>query len=183
MEAPRVLVVMGVSGSGKTTVGAMLAGKLGWEFVDGDDFHPAANVAKMHAGHALTDEDRWPWLDAIARWIDAVRATGGCGVVACSALRRAYRDRLVEGRPDATVVFLEGSERVIAARQEARHGHYMPASLVASQFATLEPPGKDERVIQVSVEPPPAEVVTAVAARIAAYSGSSSPGADRATRS
>jgi len=168
MEIPRVLVVMGVSGSGKTTVGAMLAGRLGWEFVDGDDFHPAANVAKMHAGHPLTDEDRWPWLDGIARWIDAVRETGGHGIVACSALRRAYRDRLVDGRGDVALVFLEGGERLIAARQGMRHGHYMPASLVTSQFATLEPPGVDERMIEVSVEPAAAEIVLTVAAKIAA---------------
>jgi gluconokinase len=168
MEIPRVLVVMGVSGSGKTTVGAMLAGRLGWEFVDGDDFHPAANVAKMHAGHSLTDEDRWPWLDAIARWIDAVRGTGGHGIVACSALRRAYRDRLVDGRRDVALVFLEGDERLIAARQGARHGHYMPASLVASQFAALEPPGADERMIEVSVEPAAADIVLAVTAKVAA---------------
>jgi gluconokinase len=167
MEPPRVLVVMGVSGSGKTTVGAMLAGRLGWEFVDGDDFHPAANVAKMHAGHPLTDEDRWPWLDSIARWIDAVRGTDGRGVVACSALRRAYRDRLVAGRPDVALVFLEGDETLIATRQAARHGHYMPASLVTSQFATLEPPGEGERVIEVSVEPPATDVVAAVVARVA----------------
>lgn len=167
METPRVLVIMGVSGSGKTTVGAMLAGKLGWEFVDGDDFHPAANVAKMHAGHPLTDEDRWPWLDSIARWIDAVRSTGGRGIVACSALRRAYRDRLGAARPDVALLFLQGDEKLIAARQEARHGHYMPASLVASQFATLEPPGEDEGMIGISVEPPAAEVVAAIAARIA----------------
>lgn len=164
----RVLVVMGVSGSGKTTVGAMLAGKLGWEFVDGDDFHPAANVAKMHGGQPLGDADRWPWLDSIARWIDAVRATDGRGIVACSALRRAYRDRLVDGRPDVALVFLVGDERLIAARQAARHGHYMPASLVASQFAALEPPGDGERVIEVSVAPPAAEVVVAVSAKIAA---------------
>lgn len=168
MEAPppRVLVIMGVSGSGKTTVGAMLAGRLGWEFVDGDDFHPTANVAKMQSGHPLTDDDRWPWLDGIARWIDAVRVTEGHGVVACSALRRAYRDRLAGGRPDVAVVFLHGDETLIAARQGARHGHYMPASLVASQFATLEPPGDGERVIEASAEPPAAEVVLAVAAKI-----------------
>ena len=167
METPRVLVVMGVSGSGKTTVGALLAGKLGWEFVDGDDFHPAANVAKMHAGHPLTDEDRWPWLDSVALWIDAVRATDGHGVVACSALRRAYRDKLATGRPDVAIVFLEGDEALIARRQAARHGHYMPASLVASQFATLEPPGEGERVIEVSVEPPAPDVAEAVASKLA----------------
>ena len=168
MELPRVLVIMGVSGSGKTTVGAMLAGRLGWEFVDADDFHPAANVAKMHAGHPLTDDDRWPWLDAVARWIDAVRNTDGHGIVACSALRRAYRDRLAGGRPDVALVFLEGDEKLIAARQGARHGHYMPPSLVASQFATLEPPGEDERMIEISVEPPAADVVLAVMAKVVA---------------
>lgn len=166
MSKPRVVVVMGVSGSGKTTVGAMLAGRLGWEFVDGDDFHPPANVAKMRAGHALTDEDRWPWLDTIARWIDAVRGTGGHGVVACSALRRAYRDRLAAGRPDVGIIFLEGDAALIAQRQAARPQHYMPASLVASQFATLEKPGTDERVLEISVEPPAAEVLDAIVAKL-----------------
>jgi gluconokinase len=168
MEAARVLVVMGVSGSGKTTVGAMLAGRLGWEFVDGDDFHPAVNVAKMHAGHPLTDEDRWPWLDSIGAWIRAVVATGGRGVVACSALKRIYRDRLGGGRPEVLFVLLEGDEALIAARQGARHGHYMPASLVASQFATLESPGDGERVMEVSVDRAAAEVVAAAAARVLA---------------
>ena len=166
MSKPRVIVVMGVSGSGKTTVGAMLAGQLGWEFVDGDDFHPPENVAKMRSGHALTDEDRWPWLDSIARWIDAVRGTGGCGIVACSALRRAYRDRLAAGRPDVEVVFLEGNSALIAQRQAARPRHYMPASLVASQFATLERPDEDERVMEISVEPPAAEVLDAIVAKL-----------------
>lgn len=171
MDAPRVLIVMGVSGSGKTTIGAMLAGRLGWEFVDGDDFHPAANVAKMRAGHPLTDEDRGPWLDSIAAWIDAVlrsdrRGIAGRGIVACSALKRSYRDRLTAGRPDAGLVFLEGSHELIAARQAARHGHYMPASLVASQFAALETPGQEERVIEVSVEPMPSVIVDRIAEQL-----------------
>jgi gluconokinase len=166
MSRPRVIVVMGVSGSGKTTVGAMLAGRLGWEFVDGDDFHPPANVAKMHAGHPLTDEDRWPWLDSVARWIDAVRGTDGHGVVACSALRRAYRDRLAAGRPDVQIVLLQGDPALIAKRQAARPQHYMPASLVASQFATLERPGADEQVLEVSVAPPPAEILDGIMAKL-----------------
>ncbi len=158
----RVILVMGVSGSGKTTVGAMLAGRLGWEFVDGDDFHSPANVAKMHAGHPLDDADRWPWLDSIALWIDAVRATGGRGIVACSALRRVYRERLAAGREEVTVLFLEGNPDTVAQRQARRTGHYMPASLVASQFATLEPPGEGERAIRVSVAPAPSDVVDRV---------------------
>ena len=159
MTAPSVLVVMGVSGSGKTTIAALLAGRLRWEFEDGDDFHPPANVEKMHGGTPLTDDDRWPWLRAIAAWIDAVRASGQHGVVACSALRRAYRDILVGDRPDVRLVYLNGSRDLIARRQAARHNHFMPASLVDSQFATLEEPGPDENPIVASIEPRPAEVV------------------------
>ena len=156
--APRVLVVMGVSGSGKTTIAALLAGRLGWDFEDGDDFHPAANVAKMHAGTPLTDEDRWPWLHSIAAWIDATRA-GGHGVVACSALKRAYRDILIGSRTDVRLVYLRGSRTLIARRQAARTGHYMPASLVDSQFDALEEPGPDETPLVVSVEPKPLRIV------------------------
>ena len=107
-EPPSVLVVMGVSGSGKTTVAALLAGRLNWEFADGDDFHPPANVEKMHSGVLLTDDDRWPWLGAIAAWIDATRSAGGHGVVACSALMRRYRDVLLGSRPDVRLVYLKG---------------------------------------------------------------------------
>ena len=112
-----VLVVMGVSGSGKTTIAALLAGSLHWELVDGDDFHPAANVAKMHGGTPLTDEDRAPWLASIATWIDATRVAGAHGVVACSALRRRYRDVLAAGRPDVRVVYLKGSRELIGERR------------------------------------------------------------------
>ena len=157
-----VVVVMGVSGSGKTTVGALLAGRLGWPFADGDDFHPPANVEKMHAGIPLTDEDRWPWLRAIAAWIDERRAAGEHGVVACSALRRSYREVLRGGRPDVRLVYLKGDKALISRRQAARHGHFMPTSLMDSQFATLEEPGSDEAAIIVSVEPRPQQIVEAV---------------------
>lgn len=163
---PLVLVVMGVSGSGKSTVAAMLAGRLGWAFGDGDDFHPPANVAKMRGGTPLTDEDRKPWLRAIAAWIDAARATGRPGVVVCSALRRAYRDVLLAGRPDVRLVFLHGDEALIHERQAARPHHYMPAGLVRSQFETLEPPGPDEDALAVSVQARPGEIVDAIVARL-----------------
>lgn len=163
---PAVLVVMGVSGSGKTTIAALLAGQLGWEFEDADDFHPPANVAKMHGGTPLTDEDRWPWLHAIAAWIDATRSTGRHGVLACSALKRAYRDILVGDRPDVRLVYLQGSKALIAARQAARLNHYMPASLVDSQFAVLEEPGPDEHPLIASVEPRPQEIVRGIVAQL-----------------
>jgi gluconokinase len=157
-EQVQAIVVMGVSGSGKTTVAALVAGRLGWDFVDGDDLHPAANVAKMRAGTPLADADRWPWLDIIAAWIDAARA-GRPGVVTCSALKRVYRDRLLAGRPDVRLVYLHGSFDMIASRQAARQGHFMPASLIESQFATLEPPGADERPISVAVDLAPEVIV------------------------
>ena len=163
---PAVLVVMGVSGSGKTTIAALLAGRLGWEYEDGDDFHPPENVAKMHGGTPLTDEDRWPWLRAIAGWIDATRSTGRHGVVACSALRRAYRDILLQGKPDVRLVYLQGDKQLISARQAARLNHYMPATLVDSQFAALEEPGPDEDPIVVSVAPRPSEIVQAIIAQL-----------------
>ncbi len=163
---PAVLVVMGVSGSGKTTIAALLAGRLGWEFEDGDDFHPPENVAKMHGGTPLTDEDRWPWLHAIAAWIDATRSTGRHGIVACSALKRAYRDILLRDKPDVRLVYLQGGKQLISTRQAARLNHYMPAALVDSQFAALEEPGADESPIVVSVAPRPSEVVQDIVAQL-----------------
>jgi len=163
---PAVLVVMGVSGSGKTTIAALLAGRLGWEYEDGDDFHPPENVAKMHGGTPLDDTDRWPWLAAIAAWIDATRAGGRHGVVACSALRRAYRDKMVGARADVRLVYLQGDRQLIATRQAARLNHYMPATLVDSQFAALEEPMPDERPIVVSVAPRPSEIVQAIIAQL-----------------
>jgi carbohydrate kinase (thermoresistant glucokinase family) len=149
--APPILVVMGVSGSGKTTVARPLAAALGWAFEEGDDLHPAANVAKMHAGHPLDDEDRKPWLEAIGRWIDGQASKGEPGVITCSALKRAYRDQIRQGRPQVTLVFLEGSKALIAERLSHRHGHFMPAALLDSQFETLEQPGPDEPVITVDI--------------------------------
>ena len=152
---PTALIVMGVSGCGKSTVGELLGQHLDWPFRDGDSFHSAANVAKMHAGIPLTDEDRWPWLASIAAWIAELRGQGRHGIVACSALKRTYRDALRDGHDDVRFVFLEGSMELIAARLAKRKNHYMPPSLLASQFATLEPPGADENPITVSVDQEP----------------------------
>jgi gluconokinase len=153
-KTPCALVVMGVSGSGKSTVAEHLAARLRWHYVDGDLFHPASNVAKMSAGHPLTDEDRWPWLQAIADEIDRVCAADVRAVVACSALKRAYRDILVHGRDDVRIVFLEGTQTLIAKRLAARKGHFMPPGLLDSQFRTLEPPQPGERPITVSIDVP-----------------------------
>jgi gluconokinase len=156
---PSVIVVMGVSGSGKTTVAELLARRLGWRLAEADEFHPPANVAKMRAGIALTDEDRGPWLDAIARWIAGVRASGGRGVVTCSALKRRYRERLAAGHGDVRFVYLQGSYELIARRIAARTHAYMPAALLRSQFDALEEPASDENPVVVSIEEPPAAIV------------------------
>jgi len=148
-----ILVVMGVAGSGKTTVARMLAERLGWRFQEGDALHPPGNVAKMSAGTPLTDDDRWPWLHAIAAVIDGWRAEGTSGIVTCSALKRAYREILVGGRADVRLVHLAGDKALIAARMAARKGHFMPTALLDSQFATLEPPGAEERPIVVDISP------------------------------
>ena len=149
---PCALIVMGVSGSGKSTVGVALAERLGWIFADGDKFHPASNVAKMHAGIPLTDDDRWPWLKAIADEIDRGCAAGSPSVIACSALKRAYRDVLVHGRGDVRIIYLRGDQPLIAHRLALRTGHFMPPGLLASQFQTLQPPGDDEGVVAVSID-------------------------------
>jgi carbohydrate kinase (thermoresistant glucokinase family) len=157
-----VLVMMGVSGSGKTTVAKGVADRLGWQMLEGDKLHPPANIAKMSAGTPLTDEDRWPWLRAIAAAIDEWRTNGVSGVVACSALKRAYRDILIGPRPDVVLVYLQGSHDLIAARMAARHGHFMPPGLLDSQFATLEEPGEVERPIVASIAPPPDAIVATI---------------------
>jgi carbohydrate kinase (thermoresistant glucokinase family) len=162
MAFDTILVVMGVSGSGKTTVAAMLAGALGVEFLEGDDFHPRANVEKMKAGRPLNDEDRWPWLRAIAARIDEWRARDKAGVVTCSALKRAYRDILIGARPQVRLVYLKGSHALIHERMAARHEHFMPVGLLDSQFATLEEPGPDERPIVVDVAGTPAGIVAEI---------------------
>jgi gluconokinase len=143
---------MGVSGSGKSTVGEALATQLGWRYEDGDAFHPESNVAKMRAGHPLTDEDRWPWLRAIADEIDRAVAAGERVVIGCSALRRVYRDVLVHGRNDIRIVYLDGTQDLIAGRLGERKGHFMPPGLLTSQFRTLEPPTPDEHAVTVSIE-------------------------------
>jgi gluconokinase len=147
-----ILIVAGVAGSGKTTVGALLAGRLRWRFADADTFHPEANVAKMHAGIPLTDADREPWLCAVTDWMDERIAAGQSGVVTCSALKRAYRDRLLNGRPMATMVFLQVSREVLEQRLATRPGHFFPGKLLDSQLEALEPPGPDERVHTVLAE-------------------------------
>jgi gluconokinase len=146
---PVVLVVMGVSGSGKSTVAGVLAGRLGWDFEEGDDLHPPENVAKMAAGHPLTDQDRQPWLARVAAWIREHTDAGRPGLITCSALKRAYRD-LLRGE-HVVFVYLAGTREEIARRLAARHGHFMPAALLDSQFATLEEPGADERAITVDI--------------------------------
>jgi gluconokinase len=164
--APVVLVVMGVSGSGKTTVATRLAERLGWPFAEGDDFHPPANVAKMHGGTPLTDANRLPWLQAIAAWIDARRAAGSGGIVSCSALKRAYRDILIGRRHDVRLVYVRGTPALIGARIAARHDHFMPASLLQSQFDTLEEPGEEEKPIIADAALTPAAMVESVLAML-----------------
>lgn len=148
MKSP--IVVMGVSGSGKSTVGAALAQRLRVPFADADDFHPEANVAKMSAGHALNDEDRYPWLDAIGDWL--AEHCGAGGVMSCSALKRKYRDQLRKHCPQVRFLHPSGSPEVIGRRQASRPGHFMPASLLASQFDTLEPLEADEHGVVVDVD-------------------------------
>ncbi len=157
--SPCALVVMGVSGSGKSTIAGALAERLVWRYEDGDKYHPPGNVAKMSAGHPLTDEDRWPWLRAIADEIDRTCQAGQHAVVACSALKHAYRDILVHGRDDVRIVFLNGTKDLIADRLAARKGHFMPPELLASQFRTLEPPQPGEQPITVSIDAPVEAIV------------------------
>lgn len=161
-----VVVVMGVSGSGKSTIASMLAHRLRWTYEDGDWFHPPSNIEKMHGGKPLTDEDRWPWLYGIAAWIDATRRVGNHGVIACSALKRAYRDIILGDRRDVRLVYLKGERDLIARRLAARDGHFMPAALLDSQFAALEEPQADERPIVVSIVPHPRDIVEEIVRKL-----------------
>jgi gluconokinase len=161
-----VLVVMGVSGSGKSTIAAMLAHRLHWLYEDGDWFHPKKNIEKMHHGEPLNDEDRQPWLYAIADWIDATRKSGNHGVVACSALKRAYRDILIGDRTDVRLIYLKGDQDLIARRVAARADHFMPPKLLDSQFASLDEPKADERPITVSIVPHPREIVETIVEKL-----------------
>ena len=165
---PDVVVVMGVSGSGKSTVAKGLSTVLGWEFAEGDAFHPEANVAKMRSGTPLTDEDRWPWLEAIGAWISRKESRGESAVVTCSALRRVYRDRIRAVAPDVVFVHLHGSRELLAERAAARTDHFMPAALLDSQLATLEPLGDDEPGLVADVALPVAALVEDLSARLGA---------------
>ena len=161
-----VLVIMGVSGCGKTTIAELLSRELGWSYRDGDEFHPKTNVEKMHSGTPLTDEDRWPWLKAIAAWIDEKRQSGTHAIVTCSALKRAYRDILIGPRQDVGLIYLKGTEDLIAERLSKRKHHFMPKGLLASQFQTLQEPGPDEHPITVSIEPAPEEIVATIMGKL-----------------
>lgn len=163
---PMAVVVMGVSGSGKTTVGKLLAERLGWQYQEGDALHPPENVAKMSSGTPLTDADRLPWLRRIAEKIDDWRARGESGVVTCSALKRAYRDIVVGDWPDVRLVHLKGSRDLIGRRMAARKGHFMPAALLDDQFATLQEPTPDERPIIVDIAGAPAAIVDEIVRRL-----------------
>jgi len=173
-----VLVIMGVSGSGKSTVAGILAGQLGWDLAEGDDLHPAANVAKMRAGVALTDDDRWPWLDRVSDWITEHTAAGIPGIITCSALKRTYRDRMRGER--VIFVHLTGDRETIGRRITARQDHFMPPALLDTQIATLEPPGPDENVLEVDLGRPPAEEAAEIIARLGLRPepGSSALGSD-----
>jgi len=166
------IVVMGVSGVGKTTVAEVLARRLDWTFCDGDLFHPLANVEKMRSGKPLTDEDRWPWLQAVAVEIDRHRRAQKGFVVACSALKRAYRKILTQDRPDVQLVYLQGDHDLIMSRLASRQGHYFPAKLLDSQFATLEEPDASENAITILVDKDIDAVVDEIIAALSASSSS-----------
>lgn len=173
-----IVLVTGVSGSGKTTVGSLLAGRLGWAFEDGDVLHPPANIAKMRAGIPLTDSDRWPWLRLVGEWMDAEAAAGRPAVVACSALKRSYRDLLRAGRPWLRLVLLRGDRDLLVSRLAARHGHFFDPDLLASQLADLDLPHPDEGVLVLSIADPPGMLAGEIMARLrlAPAAGSPAPG-------
>jgi carbohydrate kinase (thermoresistant glucokinase family) len=165
---PVVVVMMGVSGSGKSTVAALLAAALGCQFQEGDDLHPRANVEKMRSGTPLTDAERMPWLRKIAEEIDGWRGRGESGVVTCSALKRSYRDIIIGDRHDVALVYMKGSRELIHQRMVARHEHFMPVALLDSQFATLEEPTPDEHPIIADVSGKPADIVHEIVCQLEA---------------
>jgi gluconokinase len=160
-----IIVIFGVSSAGKTTVGKMLAEQLGWRFLEADDFHPAANIEKMRNGHPLTDEDRWPWLDCLRKQIEQLISTGENAVLACSALKRAYRDRLRVG-DEVKLVFLRGDYALVERQLRIRHGHFMNPDLLQSQFDDLEKPRPDENALTIELGRTPEEIVGEIRAKL-----------------
>lgn len=168
MIQPLIVVVMGVSGSGKTTIGTLLAQRLGCVYAEADEFHPKANLAKMHAGIPLTDSDRKPWLAAIAEWISSFEDNGENAVVSCSALKRGYRDELRAGHKHVRIIYLDIDEDLLRSRITHRKGHFFPPELLDSQLATLERPAPEEHVIHVDNTSDPSTVVDEILSRLGA---------------
>lgn len=163
---PQHLVIMGVSGSGKTTISTLLSEQLGWIAAEADEFHPASNIAKMSSGTPLTDEDRWPWLDSIRTWMDTQAGNGRSTIVTCSALKRVYRDVLATAAGEVHFIHLNGDAAVLRERMKTRSGHFMPASLLPSQLNTLEPLAEDEAGIVVDILRPPGEIAGDIITRL-----------------
>lgn len=172
---PTVLVLMGVSGSGKSTIGHGLSRKLDWPFRDADSFHPPANIEKMSRGVPLQDADRWPWLTAIAEWIDAQRTAGAPGIVSCSALKRIYREHIIGNRSGVRLVYLKGDMSLIAARLAERKGHFMPPALLQSQFDVLEEPLAAERALVADIAQPPDALVAAIISHLGPIEAAGGP--------
>jgi gluconokinase/shikimate kinase len=162
IDKPVVLVLMGVSGCGKTTVAAILSGRLDWPFEEGDALHPQSNIDKMRDGHPLTDEDRAPWLEKIAIWVEECLDAGESGLITCSALKRSYRYIINRRRHGVKFVYLAGSKELIAARLAVRHGHFMPPTLLDSQFEALQEPAPDEPALRVDIGPSPATIADTI---------------------
>jgi gluconokinase len=182
-EFPAAVIVMGVSGAGKTTIAGLLAKRLGFEFRDGDWFHPPENVEKMKAGVPLTDDDRWPWLEAISTYIREAHSTGRHVIVACSALRRIYRDVLVGDRGSAVrLVFLKGEKDLVSRRIGSRQEHFMPPALLDSQFATLEEPAQDEQPLVVSIDRHPDRIVEEIISLLGREAGPAAAGCNGSVR-
>jgi gluconokinase len=160
-----IVIIFGVSGAGKTTVGKLLARELGWHFLEADDFHPEANIEKMRSGHPLTDEDRWPWLERLRKQIERSLAVGEDAVLACSALKRAYRDRL-RVSDEVKFVFLRGDYALVERQLRSRHGHFMNSALLQSQFDDLEEPRPDENALTIELGGTPKEIVGEIRAKL-----------------